>query len=86
MSCNKHFLGFQWERHTWRTRVSGVEVFTRPATNMWARVVDEDYMRCNKQDVCVVCGKVRRRRSCMCDLERGKHCRLRLETMRPTDP
>ena len=86
MSCNKHFLGFQWERHTWRTRVTGVEVFTRPATDMWARVVDEDYMRCAKQDVCAVCGKVRHRRSCMCDLERGRRCRLRLETMPPTDP
>jgi hypothetical protein len=44
---------------------------------MWAQVVDREYMRCDKHDVCEVCGKVRREVSCICDMERGERCRLR---------
>jgi hypothetical protein len=81
MACTKRFLGLQWEHHTWRPRVVGFEVFTRPATNMWARVVDEPYMRCDKEQVCAVCGKVGRRVSCICDLQRGETCKFRIDTM-----
>ena len=44
---------------------------------MWARVVYRDYVRCDKHDVCDVCGEVRRERSCICDMERGECCQLR---------
>jgi hypothetical protein len=77
MSCTKHFLNFQWEHHSWRRRVSSSEIVRGQETNMWARVMDRDYMRCDKQDVCEVCGKVRREVSCICDMERGERCKLR---------
>ena len=81
MSCTKRVLNVQWEHHTWRPRVTGYEILTRPATNMWARVVDEQYMRCDKEEVCEICGKVRRHVSCVCDLERGQECKFRRATM-----
>ena len=77
MSCTRHFLNFQWEHHSWRRRVSSSETLTAPETNMWARVVYRDYVRCDKQDVCEVCGKTRREVSCMCDMERAERCTLR---------
>lgn len=81
MSCTRHFLNFQWEHHTWRRRVSSFEILTRPAVNMWARVVDEQYMRCDKEDVCEVCGATRRQVSCICDLARGERCKLRCKSL-----
>jgi hypothetical protein len=78
MSCTQHFLTIPWQHHTWEQRVTSFEILTRPATNMWARVVDEQYMRCDKEEVCVKCGAVRRRVSCMCDLERGQRCKVLL--------
>jgi hypothetical protein len=43
---------------------------------MWAQVVDREYVRCDKHDVCEVCGKIRREVSCICDMERGERCKL----------
>jgi hypothetical protein len=44
---------------------------------MWARVVYRDYVRCDKQDICQVCGATRRKVSCFCDIERAERCTLR---------
>jgi hypothetical protein len=77
MSCTKRFLGFQWERHSWRRRVTSFETLTLLEPDMWARDVYRDYVRCDKEDVCEVCGKVRRRASCVCDTERAEVCQLR---------
>jgi hypothetical protein len=76
MSCTKRFLNFQWEHHTWRRRVVSSEILTSQETNMWARVVYRDFVRCDKQDVCEVCGTVRHQVSCFCDMERAKQCPL----------
>ena len=56
MSCTRHVLNFQWERHSWRQRVTASEVLTGHETDMWARGVYRNYTRCDKQDVCEVCG------------------------------
>lgn len=77
MSCTRHLLHLTWEHHLWRERVTSLEKLVRPATNMWARVVDEEYMRCDKEEFCIACGKVRRQVSCICDWELGEQCELR---------
>ncbi|MDH4064550.1 MAG: hypothetical protein OEW19_09125 [Acidobacteriota bacterium] len=88
MGCTKHFMKVVWEHHAWHPRVSSSEILTSQETNMWARVVYRDYVRCDKQDVCSVCGTVRRQESCMCDMERAERCALRsawmAESSRPT--
>jgi len=81
MSCTKHVLGFQWEHHSWRRRVSSFEIVTGPGSNMWARAVYQEYMRCDKEDVCEECGKIRRQVSCICDMERGERCKLRCASL-----
>jgi succinate dehydrogenase flavin-adding protein (antitoxin of CptAB toxin-antitoxin module) len=78
MTCTRQFLNHQWEHHRWRKRVTFSEILTAPDTNMWARVVYRNYVRCDKEDVCEVCGKVRRRASCMCDMERAERCPILL--------
>jgi hypothetical protein len=77
MSCHKHFLTFDWERHHWRTRVASAETLTISEMNIWCRVVDKDYVRCDKQRVCEVCGTVGRQWSCVCDMEVAERCALR---------
>ena len=76
MSCTKHFLNFHWEHHTWRPRVTSWEVVTGEETNMWARVMYRDYVRCDKQEVCAECGAVRHEVSCLCDMAKGERCTL----------
>lgn len=77
MSCTTRFLGVQWEHHHWRRQVSGTEVVVAQESDMWARPVYREYVRCDKRDVCETCGKVRREVSCICDVERGEACKLR---------
>ena len=77
MTCTRHFLNLQWEQHSWRRCVTASETLTGPETNMWARVVCRDYVRCDKQDICQVCGATRRKVSCFCDIERAERCTLR---------
>jgi hypothetical protein len=74
MSCTKHFANIQWEHHHWRPRVTAVEVAMVEEPDMWARPVYRDYVHCNKEEVCEVCGAVRRQISCMCDREKGERC------------
>lgn len=77
MSCTRRFLNFRWDHHSWRRRVTFSEIVTGQETNMWARVVERDYVRCDKHDVCEECGKVRHEVSCICDMERGERCAIR---------
>jgi hypothetical protein len=79
MSCTRHFLNLHWEHHPWRKRVTGSEILTSQETNMWARTVYRDYVRCDKEEVCDACGAVRHQVSCICDTERGERCPVRLE-------
>ena len=81
MGCTKRFMNVQWEHHSWRPRVSASEILTSQETNMWARVVYRDYVRCDKQTVCAVCGKIGREVSCICDMERAERCTLRASWM-----
>jgi hypothetical protein len=84
MSCTKRFLNFQWEHHSWRPRVTGYEILTGQDTNMWARVVERDYTRCDKEEVCTECGKVRHAVSCLCDMERAERCKLLQQSIAET--
>ena len=74
MNCTKSFLTFQWEHHRWRPRVTSFEILQLQEPDMWARPVYRDYVRCDKQQVCEGCGKVRREVSCSCDIARAKQC------------
>jgi hypothetical protein len=77
MSCTKHFLTFHWEQHSWRPRVTAWETLTDcPETDMWTRTVYRDYVRCDKQEVCEVCGKTRHDVSCLCDPAKAERCTL----------
>ena len=77
MSCQKHFLTLQWEHHNWRKHVALSETLTMSEMNIWCRVVDKPYVRCDKETVCEVCGKVGRQWSCFCDMAVAEHCKLR---------
>lgn len=74
MSCTRSLLGIRWEHHDWRRRVSGFEVRRGLETDMWARDVARDFVRCDTEDVCASCGAVRHQTSCSCDFERGQAC------------
>lgn len=77
MGCQKHFLNFAWEHHDWHPHVSASEVLTIEETNIWGRVVDEHYVRCDKQNVCEICGRTGAQSSCFCDTAVAARCRLR---------
>lgn len=79
MACTKHFLNFQWQHHSWRPRVTGAETLTHVEADMWARDVYRDYVRCDKQQICLECGEVRHEVSCLCDVRRAETCPLLLE-------
>jgi hypothetical protein len=79
MGCARQFFGISWEHHAWRKRVTGYEILRALEPDMWARPVPRDFVRCDKEDVCSECGKVRHRFSCHCDLARGERCPLLLE-------
>ncbi len=81
MSCTKHFLNLEWGHHTWRPRVTSTVDVPTQDTNMWGRTVYSHYVRCQKEDVCEVCGEVRRDRNCMCDTAEGETCAVRLECL-----
>lgn len=78
MTCTRHFLNFEWERHSWHRRVSAAETAPNAETNMWGRVVNGDYVRCRKHDVCDACGKTRDEVNCFCDTAYAAHCPIRL--------
>jgi hypothetical protein len=74
MSCTRHFLNFTWEAHSWRRRVVASECVTTYETSMWGVDRREDFVRCDKEQVCTVCGKTRREVTCLCGKEFGEHC------------
>jgi hypothetical protein len=76
MSCTKHFLNLHWEHHSWRPRVTSWEVVTGEESNMWARTMYRDYVRCDKEQVCDKCGEVRHVVSCLCDTYKAEKCAL----------
>ncbi len=78
MSCTKRFLNLEWEHHHWRPRVVAGETRLAQETNMWARTVEVEYVRCDKQEVCETCGAVRREKSCFCDLATAEQCAIYL--------
>jgi hypothetical protein len=78
MSCTRHFLNLHWEHHSWRPRVTFAETVPCLDTSMWGRPVNREFVRCQKQDVCKVCGKTRRSESCMCDTAHAERCAVRL--------
>ena len=81
MSCTKHFLNFTWDHHHWVPHVTGTISVPTEDTNMWGRRVTSQYVRCQKEDVCTVCGEVRRDRNCICDTAEGDSCAIRLECL-----
>ena len=81
MSCTKHFLGLHWEHHSWRRRVTATNTVTVLEPDMWARDAYRDYVRCEKEDVCDVCGTTRHRASCVCDPALAERCQIRLECL-----
>jgi hypothetical protein len=78
MSCTRHFLGFQWERHSWRRVVSSTDSVQTHNTDMWGRVVGNEHVRCRTQYVCDACGKAGLEAVCMCDTAEGERCPVRL--------
>ena len=85
MSCTKHFFNLEWQHHHWRPRVTAAEILTVDEPDMWARTVQRDYVRCDKEEVCEECGAVRHQVSCVCDMEVGEACPARLEYFARTD-
>lgn len=79
MSCATRFLGIPMGFHHWRREVTGADIITARETDMWARPVYRDYIRCDTRKVCDTCGAVRHRVSCMCDRSRGEQCAIRLD-------
>ena len=78
MSCTRRLFGIPWGHHTWRPRVTSTISVPTQDTNMWGRVVTGHYVRCQKEDVCAVCGEIRRDRNCICDIAEGDACGIRL--------
>ena len=78
MSCNKHLMGFHWERHAWERRVTLTESQAFPVTDQWGRVNRTDHVTCHAQYVCRVCGATRDGEECSCDRARAEACAVRL--------
>ncbi len=79
MPCTKEVLNFKWQHHHWRPEVTHAEIVTVQEPDMWARTVERDYVRCEKQEVCDECGAVRNQVSCLCDMTKGERCQIRLD-------
>jgi hypothetical protein len=78
MSCTRHFMAFQWERHAWERRITHTECRTFRDTDKWGRRVPADYVTCHAQYVCRDCGAVREGEECGCDRARADACAVRL--------
>ena len=84
MSCTTRFLGVPLGRHRWHKEVTHAEIMTAQEPDMWGRTVFRDHVRCDKRQVCEVCGEVRREVSCLCEPSRGDQCAIRLEYLAKT--
>jgi hypothetical protein len=78
MSCKKHFLTFQWERHGWTRRVTHTDDRTGGGTDMWSRTIPVEYVTCHVEYVCRNCGAVRDGGECRCDRAKAEACAVRL--------
>ena len=78
MSCIKHFLGFQWERHVWDRRVTRAENRSLPRRDMWGRAIGLEQALCHTQYVCRACGAVRDEGECFCEQAEADACAVRL--------
>lgn len=78
MACTKHLLNVAWEHHAWRRRVTSTDTVPTRLTDMWGRVVTDNFVRCETQDVCDACGTIRRNATCLCDPARADACPSRL--------
>jgi len=78
MSCTKHVLGIEFERHAWERRVTHAENWSARGTDMWSRAVPVEQTLCQIQFVCRDCGAVREGGDCTCDRERADACPPRL--------
>jgi hypothetical protein len=56
--------------------VIAFETMTFVETDMWARDVYREYVRCDKQSICRLCGSAKEIESCMCDAYTAQQCRL----------
>lgn len=81
MGCTKSFLGFTWERHAWRRRVTATERPMHTDSNMWGRPTEVPYVACHTHYVCDRCGAVKDEGECACDAARGEQCQPRLELL-----
>ena len=68
----------EWQHHHWSPRVTAAEILTVDEPDMWARIVEREYVHCQKEEVCSECGAVRHALSCVCEIDKGDECELRL--------
>lgn len=81
MSCTRHFLGLEWERHDWRRTVLSTDYVPTEEVNMWSRPVHGRSVICHTQYVCDACGKTMEQTGCSCDTEEGESCAIRLDCL-----
>jgi hypothetical protein len=85
MRCTRHVMGIPLTHHAWKPHVRSSEVLESQETNMWARPVYREYVRCDKQQVCEVCGTIGDATSCFCDMARAERCAPRLAWIAETE-
>lgn len=78
MSCTTHLFGLTWRHHDWRRRVTATEYLPTIEINMWGQPVHSRAVRCEAEYVCQACGATRAEGSCVCDVEEGERCPVRL--------
>ncbi len=87
MSCTRHFLTFEWSRHTWRREVTQTESLSFRESDMWGRKFAADQVLCHAQSVCQDCGTIRDGGDCGCEPEQANQCKARLTFLaRPACP
>lgn len=78
MHCTHHVIGIPLTHHHWTRRVVGSEFRESQDTNMWARPVYREYVRCDTRQVCAACGALGPTTSCFCDVVKAEQCEPRL--------
>jgi hypothetical protein len=78
MSCKKHFLTFQWERHDWRREVTHTAKRSFRENDQWGRKIAAGHVTCHAQYVCRDCGAVRDGEECSCEPARAETCPVRV--------
>lgn len=85
MSCTKHLLGFRWERHAWRRRVTDTRHVWFKTSDQWGRWTELEQVMCHAEYVCDACGAVRDDGDCGCELAEGERCAIRLAWLRQAE-